>query len=121
MTNPLPPPEENEPLLNGYQDPPYGLSCAIYFLRTLLPHLSLSRTTLRALSEDQRSTIPKRRSFHALVQLFERPWDTYITLGGGMMDAMEHLDAVMVSLDEMRRLVLMAVSPFEGGGCGDFG
>jgi len=55
------------------------------------------------------------------VQLFVQLWDAYIAPGDGALDAMDHLDAVMVSLDGVRRAVLMAVSPFEGGGCGDFG
>jgi len=92
-----------------------GLSCAFYLIFTLLPRLSLSRTTLRDLPEDQRSTTPEQHSFHALVQSFEQLWDVYIALGGGALDAMEHSDAVMVSLDEVRRVVLMAVSPFVGG------
>jgi len=37
------------------------------------------------------------------------------------MDAMDHLDAMIVSLDGVRRAVLMAVSPFGGGDCDDFG
>ena len=35
---------------------------------------------------------------------------------GGALDSMEHLDAMMVSLDGVRRAVLMAVSPPEGLG-----
>ena len=97
-----------------------GLPCTVYFLHTLLPRFSLSRTTLYALPEDQRSTTPKRRSFHALVQLFEQLWDAYITLGDGFLDVMEHSDTVMVSLGEVRRVLLMAVSPFGGSGCGIF-
>jgi len=54
------------------------------------------------------------------VQLFEQLWDAYIVLGGGALDAMEHLDTVMVSLDEVRRAVLLAVSLFGGGVRGDF-
>jgi len=55
------------------------------------------------------------------VQLFEQLWDACIVLGGGALDAMERSDAVMVSLDELVKAVLMAVSPFGGGGGGDFG
>jgi len=54
------------------------------------------------------------------VQLFEQLWDAYIALGGGALDAMEHPDAMMVSLDEVRRAMLMTVSPFIESSCGDF-
>ena len=38
----------------------------------------------------------------------------YIALGDGSLDAMEHFDVAMVSLDGSRRAVLMAVSQPEG-------
>ena len=40
----------------------------------------------------------------------------YIALGRGALDAMEHLDVVIVSLDGVRRAVLIAVSLSEGLG-----
>jgi len=40
----------------------------------------------------------------------------YIVLGGGALDAMEHSDMAMMSLDGVRRTLLMAVSPPEGLG-----
>ena len=45
----------------------------------------------------------------------------YIPLGDGALDVMEHSYVVMVSLDEVRRALLMAASPFGGGGYGNFG